>query len=281
VRVAIAGASGLIGSALTAHLSGAHTVVPIPRGLPDAHVLDGADAVVNLAGAGIGDKRWTDARRRELETSRITTTERLVAAIAGMARPPAVLVNASAVGWYGDRGDEELTEASAPGTGFLASLCQRWEAAATAASGAGVRVALARSGIVLARSGGALGRQLPLFRLGVGGRLGSGRQWVSWIALEDEVRAIEFLLTAPVDGPVNLTSPLPVTNAELTAALGRALRRPAKLPVPAFALRAALGAELADELVLASQRAVPGVLHAAGFSFGHPTIDGALRHTFA
>jgi uncharacterized protein (TIGR01777 family) len=280
VRIAIGGSHGLIGSALIARLSGTHDVVRLPRAGTGTTDLDGVDAVVNLSGAGIGDKRWTDARRREIETSRIDATAALSSAIAGLERRPAVLISASAVGYYGDRGGDELTESAAPGTGFLASLCQRWEAATSAASDAGVRVVHVRSGIVLAPSGGALGRQVPLFRLGLGGRLGSGRQWVSWIALEDEVRAIEFLLTAAVDGAVNLTSPLPATNAELTAALARALRRPAKIPVPAVALRLALGTELADELVLASQRAVPAALHAAGFSFRYPTIDAPLRHTF-
>jgi uncharacterized protein (TIGR01777 family) len=277
VQVAVTGSHGLIGSALTARLeSEGHTVVRVGRGAP---TFEGADAVVNLAGAGIGDKRWSEGRRRELEASRVALTERLSRYLASLARPPAVLVSASAVGYYGDRGDEVLTESSGPGAGFLASLCEQWEGATGAAAAAGVRVAHLRSGVVLAREGGALRRQLPLFRLGLGGRLGSGRQFVSWVALDDEVRAIESLLTNDVHGAVNMTAPLPVTNAEFTVAVGRALGRPAKLAVPAFALRLALGGALADELVLASQRVVPTVLHAAGFSFRYPTLSAALAHT--
>jgi uncharacterized protein (TIGR01777 family) len=277
VRVALSGSHGLIATALAQRLESAgHAVVRMAR---DAPSTEGCDAVVNLTGAGIGDARWTDARRRELESSRVDFTARLSAAIAAQHPRPAVLLNASAVGYYGDRGDEVLTEASGPGTGYLASLCQRWEAATDEAAAAGVRVVHLRSGVVLARSGGALRRQLPLFRFGLGGRLGSGRQYLSWIALDDEVRAIAFLLSSTIDGAANLTAPLPVTNAAFTTALGRALRRPAVLVVPAPALRVALGGELADEMVLASQRAEPAALHAAGFSFEYPTVDAALAHT--
>jgi len=253
-----------------------HTVVRVGR---DAPAFDGVDAVVNLAGAGIGDKRWTDERRRELESSRVSLTERLSEHVASLTPRPAVLISASAVGYYGDRGDEVLTESSGPGTGFLASLCARWEDATGAAAAAGVRVVHLRTGVVLARTGGALRRQLPLFRAGLGGRLGTGRQYVSWVALDDAVGAIGFLLSSEVRGAVNLTAPLPATNAEFTVALGRALRRPAKLAVPAFALRLVLGGQLVDEMVLASQRAVPAALHAAGFSFRDPTLDAALAHT--
>jgi len=277
VHVAIAGSHGLIGSSLAARLeSEGHTVVPVGR---DAPSFARVDAVVNLAGAGIADKRWAPARRQEIEDSRVAFTARLSAHTASLTPPPSVLVSASAVGYYGDRGDEVLTESSLPGTGFLASLCVRWEEATRAAAAAGVRIVHLRTGIVLARSGGALRRQLPLFRLGLGGRLGTGRQYVSWVALEDEVRAIGSLLTSGVQGAVNVTAPLPVRNAEFTASLGRALRRPAKLAVPAFALRAVLGAGVADEMVLASQRAEPAALHAAGFSFRYPTLDAALAHT--
>jgi uncharacterized protein (TIGR01777 family) len=277
VQIAIAGSHGLIGTALSQRLeSTGHSVVRLARDAPSA---EGCDAVVNLAGAGIGDARWTDARRRELETSRVDFTARVSAAMAAQGARPSVLLNASAVGYYGDRADEVLTEASGPGAGYLASLCQRWEAATAEASAASVRVVHLRSGVVLSRAGGALRRQLPLFRIGLGGRLGSGRQYVSWVALDDEVRAIEFLLSSSLQGAVNLTAPLPVTNAAFTTALGRALRRPAVLAVPAVALRVALGGELADEMVLASQRAEPAALHAAGFSFEYPTIDAALAHT--
>ncbi|HLM96249.1 MAG TPA: TIGR01777 family oxidoreductase, partial [Acidimicrobiales bacterium] len=244
--------------------------------------LDGADAVVHLAGAGIGDKRWSATRRQEIVSSRVQSTALLARSLAELDRPPSVLVSASAVGVYGDRGDEELTEASGPGSGFLAELCRAWEDATGRATQAGIRVVRLRSGVVLSAHGGALARQLPLFRLGVGGRLGSGRQWLSWISLADEVGAVLHALDEPsLEGPVNATAPTPVTNRDFTAALGRALHRPAVLAVPGFALRVALGSDLASEMVLAGQRVLPAKLSASGYEFSHADIDTALAALLA
>jgi len=272
VRVAIAGASGLIGTALRRRLAGdGHEVIRLERGPGGGYTNLGAaagvDALVNLAGAGIGAHRWTAEYKATLRASRLEATRLL----AGLDVP--LLVNASAVGYYGDRGDELLDETSAPGDDFLAVLCRDWEAAASSAGG---RVVLLRSGMVLSGEGGALRKQLPLFKLGLGGHFGDGRQWVSWISLDDEVAAIVHLLTAGVAGPVNLTSPNPVRNGELTKALGKALHRPAILPIPAFAPRLVLGGELVDALLLASQRVVPTRLLESGFTFAHPTLAGAL-----
>jgi uncharacterized protein (TIGR01777 family) len=246
-------------------------------GTIDAGGLDGVDAVVHLAGAGIGDRRWNDAYKRELVDSRVLGTGLVARTLAGLAKPPAVLVSASAVGWYGDRGDEVLDESSGPGTGFLADLCRQWEAAADPARAAGIRVAHTRSGIVLSRRGGALKKELPLFKLGLGGRFGNGRQWQSWIALDDEVAAIVHLLTADVAGPVNLTTPNPVTNAEMTKTLGAVLRRPTLLPVPSFGPKLLLGPELAAVLLYEGQRVLPRVSRPAGSTFAHPTLAEALR----
>ena len=292
MRVAVSGASGLIGSALCRALEerGDH-VVRLVRGTPqggevawdpgsgavDRQGLEGVEAAVHLAGAGIGDRRWTPARRALLVSSRVDSTTLLAATLAGLEPQPRVLVNASAVGIYGDRGAEELTEASPAGTGFLAELCRRWEAATAPAAAAGIRTVCLRSGIVLSRSGGALARQMPLFRFGVGGRLGSGRQWVSWISITDEVNVVLHALdNETLSGPVNSVAPHPVTNAEFTSALGRAVHRPAVLAVPAPVLRLALGRELVDEALLASQRALPAALHESGFAFSHPRVDSAL-----
>ncbi|GAA2339638.1 TIGR01777 family oxidoreductase [Saccharopolyspora halophila] len=289
MRVVVAGSSGLIGTSLVAGLRQAdHEVVRLVRRVPaapdergwdpdtgslDADALDGADAVVNLSGPGIGDKRWTPERKRHLVQARVRATEVLSEAVAKAGVP--VLANASAVGYYGDTGSQPVTETSAPGTDFLADLCQRWEAATTAAADAGARVALLRTGLVIAPSGGLLGQLRPLFKLMLGGRLGSGRQYMPWISLDDEIAAIRFVLENPaISGPVNLTGPAPVTNAVFTRALGEALGRPAPWIVPGFAMRAALG-ELADS-ALTGQRALPTVLEANGFSFQHPTIDAAL-----
>jgi uncharacterized protein (TIGR01777 family) len=242
-------------------------------------VLDGVDAVVHLAGAGIGDHRWTSAYKAQIVGSRITSTRLLATTIARAARPPRVFISASAIGFYGDRGDETLTEASGPGHGFLVDLCQQWEAAAASA---GVRVVHLRNGLVLSGRGGSLRRQLPLFRLGLGGRLGTGRQYWSWIALADELQAIEFCLTHDeLAGPVNMTAPHPVTNAEFTRALGRAVHRPAVLPVPAAALQLGLGKEFARELLLSSARVLPTRLQQAGYPFKLPELDAALRASIA
>ena len=296
MRVVVTGSSGLIGQALVAVLvADGHEVTRLVRRRPasgeaewnpdsgtiDAGALEGAAAVVHLAGAGIGDRRWSRARRAEVVASRVQSTTLIARTVADLARPPAVLVSASAIGFCGDRGDELLTEDSGPGGGFLAGLCTEWEAAATPAEHAGVRVVRLRSGLVLARRGGALGRTLPLFRVGLGGVLGDGRQWWSWISLDDEVRAIAFALThAELAGAVNACAPHPVTNREFTRALGRQLHRPTVARVPSFALRAALGRDLADELPLASQRVAPERLLAAGYPFVHPELAGALEAVF-
>lgn len=293
--IAIAGSSGVIGSALVSALRAAdHRVVRIVRRVPagpdevrwnpdsgefDPAALDGVDAVVNMCGVGVGDKRWSGAYKQQLRDSRIDPTEVISAAVAD-ARVP-VLVNASAVGYYGDTGDALIDETCPAGTGFLAQLCVDWEAATAAAQEAGVRVVLARTGLVLSPAGGLLGRLRPLFALGLGGRLAGGRQYMPWITLEDEVRALIFAIdTAALSGPVNLTGPAPVTNAEFTAAMGRALNRPAPWAVPGFALKAALG-EFAEEGVLGGQRAVPAALERAGFRFHHNTIGEALAYALA
>jgi uncharacterized protein (TIGR01777 family) len=297
VKVAITGASGFIGTALGTRLEAdGHAVLRVGRGPagtgrltwdPEAGRLDGAeleglDAVVNLAGAGLAAGRWTAPRRHELRASRIASTRLLSRTLAALDRPPPVLLSASAVGYYGDRGEDELIESSPAGTGFLAELCRDWEAETAAAAAAGIRVVCLRTGIVLARSGGALARQLPLFRLGLGGRLGSGRQVMSWISLADEVGAILFAIAAgALRGPANVVGPAPVTNAAFTATLGRVLRRPARLPVPAVALRAAFGAALADEALLAGQRVVPAALLTHGYRFEHRTVEAALRAALA
>ncbi|EID17910.1 TIGR01777 family oxidoreductase [Mycobacterium xenopi] len=292
--IAIAGSSGLIGSALVAALRAAdHRVVRIVRRTPansgevhwnpesgefDASALNGVDAVVNLCGINIGQRRWSGAFKQNLRDSRITPTEVLAAAVAEAG--VGVLVNASAVGYYGNTKDRQVDETASAGSGFLAQLCQDWEAATAAAQQVGARVVLARTGLVLAPSGGVLGRMRPLFSLGLGARLGNGRQYISWISLEDEVRALQFAISHDgLSGPVNLTGPAPVTNAEFTAALGRAVRRPTPLVLPGFAVRAVLG-ELADEL-LCGQRAIPAVLERAGFRFHHNTIGEALSYATA
>ncbi|MEB3063576.1 MULTISPECIES: TIGR01777 family oxidoreductase [Mycolicibacter] len=293
-KVAIAGSSGLIGSALVSALRAAdHRVLRIVRrapandaevrwdpeaGLIDVDALDGVDAVVNMCGIGVGDRRWSGAFKQNLRDSRITPTEVLSAAVSVAGVP--VLVNASGVGYYGDSRDQTVDESSSAGTGFLAQLSRDWEAATESARQSGVRVVLARTGIVLAPSGGALGRLRPLFSLGLGARLGNGRQYMSWISLEDEVRALLFAIANDtLSGPVNLTGPAPVTNAEFTAALGRALRRPTPMLLPEFLVRAGLG-EFADSL-LTGQRAIPAALEEAGFQFRHNTIGEALQYATA
>jgi uncharacterized protein (TIGR01777 family) len=268
-----------------------HEAVPLVRGEPatgeigwdpragrlDRRALAGIDAVVNLAGAGIGDRRWSDEYRRIVMESRTGGTRLLAETIAELDDGPRVLLSGSAVGFYGDRGDEELDESSAPGSGFLAEVAQAWEASTAPAEQAGARVVHLRTGIVLAGHGGALAKLLPLFRLGLGGRFGSGRQWMSWIALEDEVGAIVHLLQRELAGPVNLTAPEPVRNAELASTLGRVLHRPAVLPVPGFGPKLVLGAERAEALLLEGQRVRPARLLADGYEFAHPTLEGALH----
>lgn len=293
--VAIAGSSGLIGSALVTALRTAdHDVLRIVRRAPananelhwdpdggefDIGALQGVDAVVNLCGINIGQRRWSGAFKQNLRDSRITPTEVLATAVADAG--VGVFVNASAVGYYGDTKDRVVDETSSPGTGFLAQLCRDWEAVTMPARDAGTRVVLARTGVVLASSGGALRQLRPLFSVGLGARLGSGRQYMSWISLEDQVRALRFAIDDDrLSGPVNLTGPAPVTNAEFTAALGRAVNRSTPLMVPAFAVRAALG-EFADETLLSGQRAIPAALERAGFEFEHKTVGEALRYATA
>jgi uncharacterized protein (TIGR01777 family) len=238
--------------------------------------LENLGAVVHLSGANVAAHRWTAAYKREIASSRVDSTRALAAALAGLRRPPQALLVASATGIYGNRGAELLDETVSLGTGFLADLCQQWEAAAEPAVQAGIRVVHLRFGVVLGPGPGALGKMLPIFRLGLGGRLGSGRQWMSWISLDDAIAAILFLLATPsLAGPVNITAPRPVTNTEFTRVLAGAVHRPAVFPVPAFALRLALG-EMADEALLSSARAYPARLHAAGFRFALPDLDNAL-----
>jgi uncharacterized protein (TIGR01777 family) len=293
--IAIAGSSGLIGSALAAALRAAdHPVLRIVRRTPatsdelhwnpesgefDAVSLIDVDAVVNLCGVNVGQRRWSGAFKQSLRDSRITPTEVLATAVADAGVE--TLINASAVGFYGNTRDRVVDESAAAGKGFLAQLCVDWEAATLPAQHAGVRVVQARTGVVLAPSGGALGRMRPLFSTGLGARLGSGRQYLPWISLEDEVRALLFAISHPtLAGPVNLTGPAPVTNAEFTTAFGRAVNRPTPLIVPGFAVRAAFG-EFADEGLLTGQRAIPAALEGAGFQFHHNTIGEALDYATA
>ena len=233
--------------------------------------------MVHLAGAGVGDGRWTEARKRVLVESRTRSTALLAAALAGLNDRPQVLVSASAIGFYGDRSNEILTEQSPPGDDFLASLCVRWEAEAAPAAEVGVRVVCARTGLVLSKEGGALPKLLPLFKLGLGGRFGSGAQWWSWITLDDEIRAVVWLLENDIRGPVNLTAPNPVTNREFTRILGAVLSRPALLPVPRFGPRLLMGSELADALLFNSARVQPAVLESSGFAFSHFDLEEGLR----
>lgn len=295
MRVAVTGANGLIGRALVERLqAGGHQTVRLSRDAgaqgPDASVvgwdpaagridgeaLEGLDAVVHLAGEPIAARRWSAEQKRRIADSRVRGTALLSGALARLDAPPGVLVSASAIGFYGDRGDERLDESSSGGDGFLAEVCHHWEAAADEARGAGVRVVHPRTGVVLSDSGGALAEMLPFFRLGLGGRIGDGRQWMSWITLHDEVEALMWLLDADVEGPVNLTAPSPVTNSELTKALGRTLRRPTLLPTPKPALWARLGRELTEALLYSSTRVEPAVLQRSGFQFTHPNLEPGL-----
>ncbi len=291
MRVVIAGSSGLIGTTLVALLRQAgHDVLRLVRRGPrapderawdpsaatmDPGTLDGVDAVVNLCGSAMGDKRWSGEVKQAIRDSRIGPTEVLAAAIAEHRVP--VLVNASGVGYYGDTGDRRVDETAPMGSGFLAQVCRDWEAATAAAERAGARVVRVRTGLVISPAGGLLGQLKPLFAVGLGGRLGSGRQYMPWISLDDEVGAIRFVLEhGELSGPVNLSGPDPVTNAEFTRALGEAMHRPTPLVVPAFAMRLARGAELVDEMALIGQRAIPAALREHGYRFQHPTLPAAL-----
>lgn len=281
MRVAVTGSHGFIGSALVSALErDGHEIARVPRtaaGDIDVGMLEGADAVVHLAGEGVGEHRWNEAHKHNVLESRVRGTTLVAETIAKMDTKPHVLLSGSAIGYYGNRGDERLTEASGPGTGFLAEVSVQWEGATQAAADAGVRVVHLRTGIVVGKFGGALAKTLPLFKLGLGGRLGSGRQYWSWISLTDEVGAIRFLLDHDVRGAVNLTGPEPVTNADFTKAVGRALHRPTFLPVPKFGPALVLGREAANEMTSFSQRVIPQVLLDAGYRFVHGTADEATR----
>jgi uncharacterized protein (TIGR01777 family) len=299
MRILITGATGFIGShlvrrllaeghavaALTRNVEDARRVLPAgcecrtwkPAASPKAAVLQGADAVVHLAGAGIADRRWTAARKQAIRESRVAGTRALVRALAALpaAACPATLIAASAIGYYGDRGDEQLDEAAAAGTNFLAEVCEGWEREAVAADELGVRVAIIRIGVVLGKEGGALQKMLLPFRLGLGGRLGSGRQWMSWIHVDDLVGLFAYAIEhTEVRGVLNGVAPAPVTNAEFTTALSRVLHRPGILPVPGLALRLALGEMSA--MLLASQRVLPRAAQRFGFTFRYPEIGPAL-----
>ena len=295
MRVAVTGATGLVGSALTPRLAGGGQEAVALRRAPaaaggrgpswdpatgalSAGALDGVDAVVHLAGENVAGGRWTAARKARIRDSRVAGTRQLAAALAALPQPPKTLIAASAIGFYGDRGDERLDEAAAPGADFLADVCQQWEAAAAPARDAGMRVVHLRIGIVLTPAGGALERMLTPFRMGVGGVIGSGRHYMSWVALDDVLGGILHALRADsLTGPVNLAAPHPVTNAEFTKTLGRVLRRPTFLPLPAFGARLAFG-EMADALLLSSARVEPARLRADGFEFAYPNLEAALRH---
>lgn len=293
MRIAITGSTGLIGSALVSHLraSGHETVSLVrrapaspaevqwdpSRGVLNPKDLEGVNAVVHLAGAGIGDKRWTESYKNEILESRTKSTELLAQRLTEVDVKPSVFLSGSAIGIYGPRGDEELSENASHGSTFLADVCERWESATGPAQAAGIRTAHLRTGIVLSTQGGALKKQLPLFKLGLGGRFAKGDQWQSWISITDEIRAITHLLTSSLEGPVNLTAPEPVTNGEFTRVLASVVKRPAILPIPSFGPKLLLGGELADALLFTGQRVIPTALMRDGFVFTHSTLESALR----
>lgn len=293
-KIAVTGASGLAGAALVPALRAhGYEVLRLVRraasaddevqwdpsaGTIDSEALQGVKGAVHLAGENIGSGRWTEIKKKKIRNSRVQGTELLASALAKLSPKPDVLVSASGVNYYGTRGSETLDERSASGSGFLASVCREWEAATSAASEAGIRVVLARFGVVLSAEGGALEKMKIPFVLGVGGRIGDGSQYMSWIALEDLVSAIIFALDRDdLQGPANFVSPTPVTNADFTATLGRVLKRPTVLPVPEFALRLALGSEMANELLIGGVRVIPAELHSHGFEWQYPTLEPALR----
>jgi uncharacterized protein len=294
MRIVVSGSHGLVGKALISSLtSEGHEVIRLVRSKPsgpaevewhpnegriDASALEGVDAVVHLAGESIAANRWTAEKKRAIRDSRVKGTSLLSETLARLSRPPAALLSASAIGYYGDRGDELLTENSAPGNDFLAGVCIEWENATRAAVEKGIRTVHTRFGIILDANEGALGKMLTPFRMGIGGRVGGGKQWVSWITIEDVVGALKFVIgDKSVSGPVNFVAPNPVTNAEFTKVLGHVLSKPTLFPVPEFAVRLAFG-EMADALLLASQRVKSNVLQQRGFSFTWPTLEPALRH---
>ena len=278
MRILISGASGLIGSALAKSLlDDGYEVSRLPRSYEDPIDFTGVKAVVHLAGEGIAEGRWTAAKKQRIEESRVNGTRQLAEQMAGSASKPSVFICGSAIGFYGDRGEEVLDEASAVGRGFLPEVCRKWEAAAQPAADAGIRTVWIRTGIVLSKNGGALKKMLPPFKMGGGGILGNGRQVMSWISLADEVKAIRFLInTESIDGVVNLVAPHPVTNFEFTKTLGKVLHRPAILPLPVFAIRLFFG-EMGVELLLGSTRAIPKKLVDAGYEFCHAHLQSALE----
>ena len=297
MRILVSGSHGLVGKAVIGSLSSdGHEIVRLVRGTPsgaseiewhpnqgkiDAASLEGFDAVVHLAGESIASSRWSDEKKRAIRESRVKGTTLLSDTLARLSRPPAVFLSASAIGYYGDRADELLTEKSLPGNDFLASVCIEWESATKAAVQKGIRTVHTRFGIILDAEEGALAKMLTPFRMGIGGRIGHGRQWMSWIAIEDVVNALEFLIEdKTVSGPVNFVAPNAATNAEFTKTLGRVLSKPTLFPVPAFGVRLAFG-EMADALLLGSQRVEPRVLTERGYVFRWPRLEEALRHLLA
>jgi uncharacterized protein (TIGR01777 family) len=292
MKILISGSHGLVGSALGAALKkDGHEVFALVRRAPHSESevewypdrgslafsgMEGMDAVVHLAGESIASSRWTEEKKQLIRDSRVKATTVLAEALSNLKTPPKSLISASAIGYYGDRGDLILTEASAAGNDFLASVCVEWESATEAAARKEIRIVKTRFGVILSKDGGALAKMLPPFRMGVGGRIGSGRQWMSWIALDDVVSALKFaLLNDSLTGPVNFVAPNPVTNAEFTNTLGKALSRPTWFPIPAFGVRLAFG-EMADALLLSSQRVAPERLKQAGFEFSYSTLAAAL-----
>ncbi|HKO63053.1 MAG TPA: TIGR01777 family oxidoreductase [Pyrinomonadaceae bacterium] len=294
MKILISGSHGLVGTALIKALEpDGHDIYRLVRHYPESaqeiewsperysialSLIEGFDAVVHLAGESIAEGRWTDEKKKRIRESRIRGTKLLADALGNLTTPPRVLISASAIGYYGDRGDEVLTESSPPGNDFLSEVCVEWEKTTSHATAMGIRVMNARFGIILDKEGGALKKMLPPFRMGIGGRIGSGKQWMSWIALDDVVGALKFALTNELlSGPVNFVAPNPVSNAEFTKTLGHALSRPTLLPIPAFGVRLAFG-EMADALLLSSQRVEPKVLKEAGYQFQYPNLAEALQH---
>ena len=295
MKILVSGSHGLVGKALVRSLTGdGHEVIRLVRGEHalgspevgwqpqqgriDVEHLEGIHAVVHLAGENIASGRWSAEKKKAIRESRVKGTALLSDALAQLSRPPSVFLSASAIGYYGDRGDESLTEKSAPGKDFLSSVCVEWEEATRPAVEKGIRTVYTRFGIILDPNEGALGKMLPPFRMGVGGRVGDGKQWMSWIALDDVVNGLKFLIEDElVQGPVNFVAPEPVRNTEFTATLGRILKRPTFFPIPAFGARLAFG-EMADALLLSSQKVEPSVLEDKGFLFTWPTLEPALRH---
>ncbi len=292
MKILISGSHGLVGSALAGALEGdMHAVLKLVRHAPqsDSEIewqpdapleparLEGIDAVVHLAGESIASGRWTDDKKRRIRDSRVTPTQLLSESLAAMTNPPHTFISASAIGYYGDRGDEVLTESSSPGDDFLAHVCRDWELATAPAAESGIRVIKMRFGVILDQNGGALAKMLPPFRMGIGGRVGDGRQWMSWIALQDAVGALRSAVeNRPLSGPVNVVAPNPVTNAEFTRTVGSVLGRPTIFPIPAFAAKLVFG-EMAEALLLSGQRVEPRELKDAGYEFQLPTLKPALQ----